>query len=236
MYIVSILPKDLVSAPNGMPIPRHPPLDTSLNFQAELVADLKYLHKFNDNAAWERSISAFMHLWLPGKQEEATKLSETVRTYYLALDRAKRGLPLNGDGEEGQVLCDTLFSLAYGTLLLLSHTTLRLVRGRRYGILGPNGAGKTTLMRQLRDGKVENFPPQSQLRCVMVEHALQGEDTSLTVVDFVAAGSLDITKILIRLISYVKFRRCTVLSVKRPDQEATHRSGLRRRKTSAIGW
>jgi elongation factor 3 len=106
------------------------------------------------------------------------------------LDRAKRGLPPAADEEEGELLCDTLFSLAYGTLLLLSHTNLRLIRGRRYGILGPNGSGKTTLMRQLRDGKVENFPPQSQLRCVMVEHALQGEDTSLTVVDFIAAGEL----------------------------------------------
>ena len=43
-------------------------------------------------------------------------------------------------------------------------------------------------MRQLRDGKVENFPPQDQLRCVMVEHALQGEDASLSILDFIAAG------------------------------------------------
>ena len=86
------------------------------------------------------------------------------------------------------MLCDTLFSLAYGALLLLSHTTLRLIRGRRYGILGANGSGKSTLMRQLRDGKVENFPPQDQLRCVMVEHSLQGEDGSLSVLEFIAAG------------------------------------------------
>lgn len=43
-------------------------------------------------------------------------------------------------------------------------------------------------MRQLREGKVENFPPQDELRCVMVEHALQGEDTSLSVLDFIASG------------------------------------------------
>lgn len=88
------------------------------------------------------------------------------------------------------MLCDTLFSLAYGALLLLSHTTLRLIRGHRYGILGTNGSGKSTLMRQLRDGKVENFPPQSQLRCVMVEHSLQGEDTSVSVIDFIASGEI----------------------------------------------
>jgi elongation factor 3 len=43
-------------------------------------------------------------------------------------------------------------------------------------------------MRQLREGKVESFPPQDELRCVMVEHALQGEDTSLSVIDFIASG------------------------------------------------
>ena len=64
------------------------------------------------------------------------------------------------------------------------------MRGHRYGILGPNGSGKTTLMRQLRDGKVENFPSSDELRAVMVEHSLQGEDTSLSVLDFVAAGGL----------------------------------------------
>ncbi len=43
-------------------------------------------------------------------------------------------------------------------------------------------------MRQLRDGKVENFPSQDQLRCIMVEHSLQGEDTSLSVLDFIVSG------------------------------------------------
>lgn len=80
--------------------------------------------------------------------------------------------------------------MAYGALLLLSHTTLRLIRGRRYGILGTNGSGKSTLLRQLRDGKVENFPPQDILRCVMVEHSLQGEDASLSIIDFIASGKV----------------------------------------------
>lgn len=102
--------------------------------------------------------------------------------------QAKHAPAHDGISEEGELLCDTVFSLAYGALLLLSHTTLKLYRGRRYGILGPNGSGKSTLMRQLREGKVENFPPQDELRCVMVEHALQGEDTSLSIIDFIASG------------------------------------------------
>lgn len=50
-------------------------------------------------------------------------------------------------------------------------------------------------MRQLAAGKVENFPPQDQLRCCMVEHALQGEDTSLSVLDFVASGESCVSNI-----------------------------------------
>lgn len=58
-------------------------------------------------------------------------------------------------------------------------------------------------MRQLRDGKVENFPPQDQLRCVMVEHSLQGEDTSLSILDFIAAGMWNaVPTLIVSLISY----------------------------------
>lgn len=37
--------------------------------------------------------------------------------------------------------------------------------------------------------QVENFPPQSEVRAVMVEHALQGEDASLSILDFIAGGT-----------------------------------------------
>lgn len=126
--------------------------------------------------------------WLSSDASAASAFAESVRLHFDTIDKAKYAPEQISGDDEGELLCDTLFSLAYGTLLLLSHTTLRLVRGRRYGILGHNGSGKTTLMRQLKESKVENFPPQSELRCVMVEHALQGEDTSVSVVDFIAAG------------------------------------------------
>jgi hypothetical protein len=136
------------------------------------------------------------------------------RFFVISADRpsiqAKLGVVKNGSDEEGELLCDTLFSLAYGALLLLSHTTLRLFRGRRYGILGANGSGKSTLMRQLRDGKVENFPPRDQVRCVMVEHSLQGEDTSLSVLDFVASGGLFAKCIIQSIGSFVQTNRSRV--------------------------
>ncbi|GLB37644.1 putative chromo (CHRromatin Organisation MOdifier) domain containing protein [Lyophyllum shimeji] len=178
--LVSQLPADLTSGG----APKHTLLAQSLEFQASLVADLVYARKFTDKAAWDRCVGVYLSIW--SDAECAAAFAEAVRSHYHAIDKSKYAVATTSS-EEGEVLCDTLFSLAYGALLLLSHTTLRLIRGRRYGILGPNGAGKSTLMRQLKEGKVENFPPQDQLRCVMVEHSLQGEDASLSVLDFIAA-------------------------------------------------
>ncbi|KAI0780034.1 P-loop containing nucleoside triphosphate hydrolase protein [Fomes fomentarius] len=189
--LLTLLPEELAivsaDAPNGPHAPRHPLLKDILEFSAGLVADLVNARRFSDVAAWQRCLGTFLDPWFPAGTTDAPKFTERVRAHYLAVDEAKHGGVSNGSSEEGELLCDTLFSLAYGALLLLSHTHLRLFRGRRYGILGTNGSGKSTLMRQLRDGKVENFPPQDQLRCVMVEHSLQGEDTSMSVLDFVAS-------------------------------------------------
>ncbi|KAI5123665.1 hypothetical protein M0805_001694 [Coniferiporia weirii] len=181
--IISLLPSDVKGGIKAI----SSTFNTSLEFQAGMVADLVSSRRFLDKDAWGRAIGSFVLPWLPDNTEGASRFSESVRQHYEAIDRAKYAPEQNGNEEEGEVLCDTLFSLAYGTLLLLSHTSLRLIRGRRYGILGTNGSGKSTLMRQLRDGKVENFPPQSELRCIMVEHALQGEDTSVSIIDFIVS-------------------------------------------------
>lgn len=184
----TLLPQSVIredpNSPNGPHLPKYSLLDVSLAFQASLVADLFHNRRFSDRETWNRCVAAYMTGWLD--PDTAATFAESVRSHFYAIDQAKYAV--TGDTSSGEeVLCDTLFSLAYGALLLLSHTTLHLIRGRRYGILGPNGAGKSTLMRQLRDGKVENFPPQSELRCVMVEHSLQGEDASLSIIDFIAA-------------------------------------------------
>lgn len=41
--------------------------------------------------------------------------------------------------EVGELLCDCEFSLAYGGMMLLNNTLLRLHRGQRYGLCGHNG-------------------------------------------------------------------------------------------------
>lgn len=200
---MTIIPDEVAlpsRTPNGPKSAKYPLLLTTLNFSASLVADLVNARNFTEPKAWSRCLGVYASFWLG---EGGATYSEAVRENYHAIDKVRSSIispwlltdhfqakyqVASGGSEDGELLCDTLFSLAYGALLLLSHTTLRLIRGRRYGILGTNGSGKSTLMRQLRDGKVENFPPQDQIRCIMVEHALQGEDTSLSVLDFIASG------------------------------------------------
>lgn len=74
------------------------------------------------------------------------------------------------DKEEGEDLCNCEFSLAYGAKILLNTATLRLKRGRRYGLCGRNGTGKSTLMRAINNGLV--FPtvcPEVDSDCSIVK-------------------------------------------------------------------
>lgn len=114
--------------------------------------------------------------------EAAQTATESLRQQYSELDTARFGKPEEEEEEVGECVCRTEFSLAYGGLLLLNHTVLKLFRGRRYGIVAANGSGKSTLLKAMRDGKVEGYP--TDLVTVMVEHN-QGEDASIPILDFI---------------------------------------------------
>ncbi|KAJ8657866.1 hypothetical protein O0I10_006394 [Lichtheimia ornata] len=92
------------------------------------------------------------------------------------------------DDEEGEDLCNCEFSLAYGAKILLNRTSLRLKRGRRYGLCGHNGCGKSTLMRAIANEQVEGFPPKSELKTVYVEHDIDGSESDTPLVDFIIAS------------------------------------------------
>ncbi|WVQ77165.1 hypothetical protein IAR50_006848 [Cryptococcus sp. DSM 104548] len=173
------------SLPLSASLPNSPVIAHAIEYQANIVADLVDARKW-DASIWEgKALGSFMKL-LQGA-EEGAKSTAAIRQAFMDIDKAKFAPDVEDDGSEGQLLCDIQFSLAYGGLLLLNHTNLKLRRGRRYGICAGNGAGKSTLMKAIRDGKVEGFPPQDQLRTIMVEHAMQGEDASAAILDFICA-------------------------------------------------
>ena len=118
------------------------------------------------------------------ESDAAEKVGAAVQQFYLEEDHRKYGQPVKEDDGEIEIV-NADFSLAYGGMLLLSHTNLRLLKGHRYGLCGRNGAGKSTLMRSIANGKLEGFPPQDVLRTCFVEHN-QGEDADISILEFVA--------------------------------------------------
>ncbi|KAM0252620.1 hypothetical protein ACHAP5_000910 [Fusarium lateritium] len=116
--------------------------------------------------------------------EVSQKIADAVQKHYVDEDERKYGVPEKEDDGEVEIV-NADFSLAYGGMLLLSHTNLRLLKGHRYGLCGRNGAGKSTLMRSIANGKLEGFPPQDVLRTCYVEHN-QGEDADISILEFVA--------------------------------------------------
>lgn len=116
--------------------------------------------------------------------EAAQKVADAVQKHYVEEDEKRYGVPEKEDDGEVEIV-NADFSLAYGGMLLLSHTNLRLLKGHRYGLCGRNGAGKSTLMRSIANGKLEGFPPQDVLRTCFVEHN-QGEDADISILEFVA--------------------------------------------------
>ncbi|KAJ2897953.1 hypothetical protein MKZ38_004282 [Zalerion maritima] len=116
------------------------------------------------------------------KGEAAHAVGEAVQRFYVDEDHRKFGEPDKEDDGEVEIV-NANFSLAYGGMLLLSHTNLRLLKGHRYGLVGRNGAGKSTLMRSIANEKLEGFPPQSVLRTCFVEHN-QGEASDKSILEF----------------------------------------------------
>ncbi|KAJ3094052.1 hypothetical protein HDU97_008655 [Phlyctochytrium planicorne] len=146
-----------------------------------LVTNALTFAEWNETKVIIPYLAAFM------TTEEATKTTRAILTHFQQLDKKRRLGDNAVEEEEGEEICNCDFSLAYGGMMLLNHTNLTLIRGKRYGLCGANGAGKSTLMRAIAQGKVDGFPPADQIRTVMVEHALQGEDTSLAIVEFIAS-------------------------------------------------
>ena len=118
------------------------------------------------------------------KAGEADLVSQALEKHFVDEDHRKFGQPIKVDTGEIEIV-NTDFSLAYGGMLLLSHTNITLHKGHRYGLCGRNGAGKSTLMRSIAEGKLEGFPSKEQLKTCFVEHN-QGEDADLSILEFVA--------------------------------------------------
>jgi elongation factor 3 len=120
-------------------------------------------------------------------EEGANSIAEAVEKWAKETDHARFGNIGIVDAEYANEveIVNAQFSLAYGGMMLLNHTNLRLHKGHRYGLCGRNGAGKSTLMRSIAEGKLEGFPSKDQLRTCFVEHRSQGDENALPIVEYI---------------------------------------------------
>ena len=118
------------------------------------------------------------------KEPQADVIAHALQKYFVEEQNRNFGQPIKETPGEVEIV-NTDFSLAYGGMLLLSHTNLRLLKGHRYGLCGRNGCGKSTLMRSIAEGKLEGFPSKDELKTCFVEHN-QGEDADLSILEFIA--------------------------------------------------
>ena len=76
-----------------------------------------------------------------------------------------------------------MFSLAYGTRVLLHQTPFKVKVGRNYGLVGHNGAGKSTLMKAIANKNLQGFP--EELTSIYIEHDIQGNNSDTSVLEYV---------------------------------------------------
>jgi len=137
--------------------------------------------KFMEDLQWTKNLSGLIQTYVA--KDAAEKGIEETR----AEAEKMMEIPEEDDDEDdAEELCNCQFTLAYGTKILLHNTKMKLLRGKRYGLLGPNDCGKTTLMRAIANNQVEGFPDVTQVRTVFVEADIQGEQSHLSCVDYVA--------------------------------------------------
>jgi len=90
------------------------------------------------------------------------------------------------DPEENEEnLCDCMFSLAYGTRVLLHQTPLKLKLNHTYGILGHNGAGKSTLLRAMANKTLQGFP---DIEATYIEHHIPEDKHDIVTLDYIATN------------------------------------------------
>eukprot|EP00571_Detonula_confervacea_P010678 CAMPEP_0172308082 /NCGR_PEP_ID=MMETSP1058-20130122/8787_1 /TAXON_ID=83371 /ORGANISM="Detonula confervacea, Strain CCMP 353" /LENGTH=1039 /DNA_ID=CAMNT_0013020431 /DNA_START=113 /DNA_END=3232 /DNA_ORIENTATION=+ len=143
---------------------------------ATCMMDLHYM----EDSQWKKNLLPAFSSYYDASTAEAN--IEKVR-----VEAEKMMVVVEEEEEEddAEELCNCLFTLAYGTKILLHNTKMRLLRGKKYGLLGGNDSGKTTLMRSIANNQVEGFPDSNDVRTVFVEADIQGEQSHLSCIEYI---------------------------------------------------
>lgn len=152
-------------------------LDLTLQYSIQLVLNLvKY--EIRVPSLYESCISPYLSQIISDsslRQTISTAISKTLIDTITVYEY---------DPEENEEnLCDCMFSLAYGTRVLLHQTPLKLKLNHTYGILGHNGAGKSTLLRAMANKTLQGFP---DIEATYIEHHIPEDKHETITLDYIA--------------------------------------------------
>jgi len=82
-----------------------------------------------------------------------------------------------------------------GGKTLLDQATLKLVKGRKYGLVGRNGIGKTSLINAISRGEIEKYP--QNVHTLQVEQEIEGDD--VTVLQHILSCDIERTELMEKL-------------------------------------
>ena len=136
-------------------------------------------------AAWKQTLTVALKTAVSGDEKVAEKAIGALRDYCSKkcgiVAGASDEVVLEDDDENDPTpdLCDLMFSLAYGSNILLNNSRLHLKKGYKYGIIASKSAGKTTMMRAISNGQVEGFPTSDEVRTIFIENDIQGSQMQM---------------------------------------------------------
>lgn len=162
-------------------------LPQQLQFAASCLYTLVQV-KVYDQVAWEQVVVPYVTGDAAGVAADGMEVGDVKAAVDRVVTTCHEMVGVVEEEDEDEDLedvCDTVFTLAYGTKILLHNTRLQLKKGAKYGLLGPNQSGKSTLLRAIAQGSVEGFPSPDEVRCVFVEADIQGEMSHLQCLDYV---------------------------------------------------
>ncbi|KAK4048102.1 [NU+] prion formation protein 1 [Microbotryomycetes sp. JL201] len=152
--------------------------NVSLAYIAYAVSHLVRKRAFGDKEWKETYVGPYLSTFMD--KTVADGIAADLKKRWMDVDKSRQKVDdADFDDEEGEIVVDLPFSLAYGGLLLLNYATLKLRRGHRYGICGANGCGKSTLLKAINRKQIENFP--EDLKAAYVEHDIDGDESGITV-------------------------------------------------------
>lgn len=152
------------------------PYNSIINYTINLVLGLvKY--EIRDEQAYWRCMENYMRHFLSNKETRNKIIDNITKQLINTIGIYEH------DPEEGEEnLCDCMFSLAYGTRVLLHQTPLKLKLNRTYGILGANGAGKSTLLRAMANKTLQGFP---DIEATYIEHHIPEDKHDMITLDYI---------------------------------------------------